>query len=49
MYQPPHFRNDDPAIAADLIRAYPFATLISTDDQGQPYTTYLPIHLTPNP
>lgn len=45
MYLPPHFRSDDPAIAAELMRAYPFASLVSTDDEGFPFVTHLPLHL----
>jgi transcriptional regulator len=45
MYQPPQFRSDDPAIAADLIRAYPLASLISNDDSGFPFVSHLPLHL----
>jgi transcriptional regulator len=45
MYQPPHFRSDDPALAADLMRAHPFASLISTDDTGFPFVSHLPLHL----
>lgn len=45
LYQPPHFRSEDPAIAAELMRAYPFASLISTDDAGFPFVTHLPLHL----
>ncbi|RYY86517.1 MAG: FMN-binding negative transcriptional regulator [Comamonadaceae bacterium] len=45
MYQPPHFRSDDPAIAADLMRAHPFASLVSVDDEGSPFVTHLPLHL----
>ena len=45
MYQPPQFRSDDPAIAAELMRGHPFATLISTDDTGFPFVTHLPLHL----
>ncbi|MBI5277998.1 MAG: FMN-binding negative transcriptional regulator [Burkholderiales bacterium] len=45
MYQPPHFKSEDPAIAADLMRAYPFASLISNDDAGFPFVTHLPLHL----
>ena len=29
MYLPAHFKSSDPAATADLIRAYPFASLIS--------------------
>jgi transcriptional regulator len=45
MYQPTHFKSDDPALAADLMRRHPFASLISTDDQGFPFVTHLPLHL----
>lgn len=45
MYVPPHFRCDDPAVAAELMRAYPLASLISTDDDGLPFVTHLPLHL----
>ena len=45
MYQPPQFRSEDPAIAAELMRTYPFASLISNDDDGFPFVTHLPLHL----
>lgn len=45
MYLPPHFRSDDPAVAARLMREHPFASLISTDDEGLPFVTHLPLHL----
>jgi transcriptional regulator len=45
MYQPPHFRCEDPAIAADLMRAHPLASLISTDDSGFPFVSHLPLNL----
>lgn len=45
MYMPPQFRSEDPAVAAELMRAYPLATLISTDDEGFPFVTHLPLHL----
>ncbi|MCD6079352.1 MAG: transcriptional regulator [Ramlibacter sp.] len=45
MYQPPHFRSDDPALAADLMRAHPLASLVSTDDTGFPFVSHLPLHL----
>ncbi|HEY8357239.1 MAG TPA: FMN-binding negative transcriptional regulator [Ramlibacter sp.] len=45
MYQPPQFRSTDPAIAAELMRGHPFATLVSTDDEGFPFVTHLPLHL----
>jgi transcriptional regulator len=45
MYQPPQFRSDDAAIAAELMRSYPFASLVSNDDAGFPFVTHLPLHL----
>jgi transcriptional regulator len=45
MYQPPQFRSTDSALAADLMRAHPLASLISNDDEGLPYITHLPLHL----
>ena len=37
--------SQDRAIAAELMRAHPFASLISTDDDGLPYVTHLPLVL----
>ena len=45
MYQPPQFIARDPQIALDVMRAYPFASLISCDDDGLPFVTHLPLHL----
>jgi transcriptional regulator len=45
MYLPPQFASRDAAIARDLIREHPFASLISTDDTGFPFVTHLPLHL----
>lgn len=45
MYLPPQFAAKDPAIALDLMRAHPFAQLISTDDEGFPFVTPLPLHV----
>lgn len=45
MYLPAHFKSDDPAIAAELMRSHPFASLISNDDEGAPFVTHLPLHL----
>jgi transcriptional regulator len=45
MYQPPQFKSSDPAIAAELMRAHPLASLISTDNTGLPYVSHLPLHL----
>lgn len=45
MYQPPQFNSKDRAQALDIIRAHPFASLISVDDTGLPFVTHLPLHL----
>jgi transcriptional regulator len=45
MYQPPHFKSSDPAVATELMRTHPFASLISSDDDGLPFVTHLPLHL----
>lgn len=45
MYLPPQFKSDDPHIAARVMREHPFASLISTDDEGLPFVTHLPLHL----
>ena len=43
MYMPPQFNAKDPAIALELMRAHPFASLISNDDDGLPFVTHLPL------
>lgn len=48
MYQPPHFRSDDPSIALQLMREHAFATLISTDEEGAPFVSHLPLHVEGN-
>jgi transcriptional regulator len=45
MYQPPQFKSADRALAAELMRTHPFASLISVDDEGLPFVTHLPLHL----
>jgi len=45
MYQPPQFKSGDPALAAQLMREHPFASLVSVDDEGLPFVTHLPLHL----
>jgi len=42
MYMPPQFAAKDRAIAVELMRAHPFASLISNDDDGLPYLSHLP-------
>ena len=45
MYMPPQFNSQDRAIAAALMRQHPFASLISTDDEGLHFVTHLPLVL----
>ena len=45
MYLTHHFKSDDPALAALVMRENPFASLISIDDAGLPFVTHLPLHL----
>ena len=45
MYLPPQFAAKDEESARQLIRDYPFASLISTDDAGLAFVTPLPLHL----
>jgi len=45
MYMPPQFNTTDRATAARLMREHPFATLVSNDDEGQPFITHLPLVL----
>jgi transcriptional regulator len=45
MYLPPQFKSEDRAHALALMRAHPFASLISTDDAGLPYVTHVPLHV----
>jgi transcriptional regulator len=45
MYQPPQFNSKDRAQALDIMRAHPFASLISVDDAGLPFVTHLPLHV----
>src|SRR6218665_1206734 len=43
MYMPPQFNAKDPAIALELMRSHPFASLISNDTDGLPFVTHLPL------
>ena len=45
MYLPPQFNAKDEAHALAIMRAHPFASLISMDDEGAPFVTHLPFHL----
>ena len=43
MYLPKHVESPNHAATIEVMRAYPFATLISTDAGGAPYATPLPV------
>lgn len=45
MYLPPQFKSEERAHALLLMRAHPFASLISPDEDGLPYVTHLPLHV----
>ena len=45
MYLPPQFDSRDRVLANELIRANPFASLISINDDDLPFITHLPLHL----
>jgi transcriptional regulator len=45
MYQPAHFREDDPARLHALIEAHAFGTLVGVDDAGVPEIAHLPFWL----
>ncbi|MDB5896234.1 MAG: transcriptional regulator [Rhodoferax sp.] len=45
MYLPPQFIAKDREHAHRLITEHPFASLISTDEDGLPFVTHLPLHL----
>ena len=43
MYVPTHFRQDDPAELRRLMRAHPFATLVTVGPDGVPFASHMPI------
>lgn len=45
MYLPAQFDSKDTALAQELMRSHPLATLITTDDDGFPVASHLPLHL----
>ena len=45
MYLPPQFVPKDRALAIELMRTHPFASLIGNDDEGTPFVTHLPLHV----
>ena len=46
MYVPPQFDQKDRAHTLALMRAHNFATLVTTDADGQPFATHLPLIVT---
>jgi transcriptional regulator len=46
MYIPPHFAAEDRAELVALMRAHPFATLITVGDDGAPNANHLPFMVT---
>ena len=49
MYLPPQFKSDDASHAIRLMREHPLASMVSTDDEGLPFITHLPLHLETRP
>ena len=49
MYLPPQFNSNNRSDAAELMRANPFASLISVDDDGLPFVSHIPLHLEAHP
>jgi transcriptional regulator len=49
MYLPSHFRQPDLAALHRLMRQRSFAVLCSTDEQGVPFASHLPLLLDPTP
>ncbi|MDO9198515.1 FMN-binding negative transcriptional regulator [Rhodoferax sp.] len=45
MYLPPQFNSKNKSDAAEVMRANPFASLISVDDVGLPFVSHIPLHL----
>ncbi|HSV60738.1 MAG TPA: FMN-binding negative transcriptional regulator [Variovorax sp.] len=43
MYVPPYFNEKDPRIAIELMRAHSFASLVTTQDEGLPFVSHLPL------
>ena len=43
MYMPPQFNQKERALTLEVMRAHNFATLVTTDAQGQPFATHVPM------
>jgi transcriptional regulator len=48
VYVPAQFKGQELSDAIELMKVHSFATLISNDDEGWPYITYLPLHVETN-
>jgi transcriptional regulator len=49
MYLPAHFVEHDPAVLVGLMRRHAFATLVTIDDDGQPFASHLPFLVETDP
>nr|MDP2189973.1 FMN-binding negative transcriptional regulator [Rhodoferax sp.] len=49
MYLPSQFNSKNNLDATELMRAHPFASLISVDDAGLPFVSHIPLHLEERP
>lgn len=49
MYLPSQFNSKNNSDATELMRAHPFASLISVDDAGLPFVSHIPLHLEERP
>lgn len=49
MYTPKHFREEDLLVLQTLMRQYNFATLVSTQEDGVPLATHLPVFFESEP
>ena len=47
MYLPPYFASRVARLPARVMREHPHPSLITTDDEGLPFVTHLPLHLQP--
>lgn len=45
MYLPPQFKSEQRDHALALMRSHPLASLISTDEDGWPFVTHVPLHV----
>ena len=49
MYLPPQFNAKDKSQALQIMREHPFASLISTDADGLPFVSHIPLHVEDRP